>query len=65
MSLLSIVLAIIIVFALIWAVQTLAGSFGIPDPIRGVLLVLIVLLFILWLVSALGGGHGLGSLRIT
>jgi cytosine/uracil/thiamine/allantoin permease len=64
MSLLSIVLAIIIVFALIWAVQTLAGSFGIPDPIRGVILVLIVLVFIIWLVGALGGGHSLGQLRL-
>ena len=64
MSLLGIFIAIILVFVAIWAVQTLAAAFAIPDPIRAVIMVLIVVLFVIWIVSAFGGGGvSLGSVN--
>lgn len=55
MSLLAIVLACLLLFVAIWAVQQLAATFGVPDQIRVVIIVLIVVLFVLYIVSALSG----------
>lgn len=62
MSLLSLVLACLVLFVAIWAVQQLAATFGVPDQIRVVIVVLIVVLFVLWIVSGFSGNH---FLRLT
>lgn len=62
MSLLTIVLACLVLFVGIWAIQQLAATFAVPDQIRVVILVLIVLLFVVWIVSEFSGTH---FLRLT
>lgn len=62
MSLLGLVLACLVLFVAIWAVQQLAGTFGVPDQIRVVIVVLIVVFFVLWIVSGFSGNH---FLRLT
>jgi len=49
--LVTLLLAVIVIFALIWAIQRLAAAFEIPPQIGVVLQVLIVLAGVLWLVS--------------
>lgn len=62
MSLLGLVLAVLVLFVAIWAVQQLAATFGVPDQIRVVIVVLIVVFFVLWIVSGFSGNH---FLRLT
>lgn len=55
MSLLSLVLAVLVLCVAVWAIQQLASAFGLPDQIRVVILVLIVVLFVIWIVGAFSG----------
>jgi hypothetical protein len=50
--LVSLLLAVLVIFALIWAIQRLAVAFEIPAQIVVVLQVLIVLAGVLWLARA-------------
>jgi uncharacterized membrane protein YwzB len=56
MPILSIILAILLVCVLWWAINALAGAFGLPAPVVVVLQVLLVVLFIIYLLSAFGAG---------
>lgn len=65
MSLLSLLVALIILCAVFWAATAIMGAFGIGDPIRTVVLVILVLFALFYVVSLLtGGGPALGSLRL-
>lgn len=62
MSLLALVLACLVLFVAIWAINQLAATFTVPDQIRVVIIVLIVVFFVIWIVSGLSGTH---FLRLT
>jgi hypothetical protein len=49
--LVTLLIAVIVIFALIWAIQRLAVVFEVPPQIAVVLQVLIVLAGVLWLVG--------------
>lgn len=55
MSLFGLVLSLVILFVLIWAIQTLSGAFGVPQPISLTIIVLLVLLFVIRIVQMFGG----------
>ena len=60
MSLVSLLVALIIIGLVFWAVRALLAAFSIGDPIATVVYVLLVVFVVLWLVSAIGGvnlGH--------
>lgn len=63
MSILSILVALIVICLVFWAARTLMAAFGIGDPIASVVYVLFVVLVVIWLVGALNGGS-LGNLRL-
>lgn len=54
MTLLGLLVALVIAFFCVWAIQALAGAFNIPPQIRTVVMVLVVLIFLLWFVQAIG-----------
>lgn len=56
MSLLSLLVALLIICLLFWAVTAILAAFGVGDPIATVVKVIFVVLVVLWLVGALGGG---------
>lgn len=60
MSLISLVLAVLVCFVLIWAVQQLGGALSVPPALITVLVVLLVLVFLVWVVGALGGSAVVG-----
>lgn len=64
MSILSILLALIVIGVLFWAVRALSGAFGIPAPIVVVIQVILVILCLFWILGALGVGPGVG-LRLS
>jgi len=63
MSLVSLLVALLLLCVVIWAARSLLAAFGIGDPIRTVVYVVIVLLVVLWVVQSLGVLGG-SSLRI-
>lgn len=66
MTLVSLLLALIIILLIFWAVRALLTAFGIGDPIATVVYVLLVVVVIFWLLGALTGNLGsLGSWRIV
>lgn len=66
MSLLSLLVALIVILLIFWAVRALLSAFAIGDPIATVVYVILVVFVILWLVGALNGGAlgSIGNLRI-
>lgn len=54
MSILTLLVALIIIFALFWAVRALMTAFGVGDPIATVIYVVLGLLVIYFVLSALG-----------
>jgi len=63
MSLVSLLVALLLLCVIIWAARSLLAAFSIGDPIRTVVYVVIVLLVVLWVVQSLGVLGG-SSLRI-
>lgn len=63
MSLISLLVALVIVCLLWWAVTRILAAFGVGDPIATVVKVVFVVIVVLWLVSALGFSTGLPTLR--
>jgi hypothetical protein len=53
-TLISILLAIIVLGVLYWAIMKLAGVFGIPAPIVTVIQVLLVVVVVIWIVDQSG-----------
>lgn len=60
MSLLSLLIALIVIGLVFWAATRLMAAFGIGDPIRTVVLVLLVVFVIVWLLGTLTGSNPLG-----
>lgn len=54
MSLISLLVAIVIICALVWAVRALMAAFGIGNPIATVVNVILVVLVLYWLLGQLG-----------
>lgn len=54
MDILSLLVFLIIIGVAFWAVQALAGAFGIPPPIVVVIQVILVVLCIMFLLQTLG-----------
>lgn len=57
MPLISIIVALVVLFVLIWAVRYLAAAFALPQPLQAVITVLIVVIGVLYILSLLTG-HG-------
>lgn len=64
MDLISLLVFLIIVGLIFWAVNTLAGSFGIPSPIVVVIHVVLVIIVVLGLLQFLGLWSGGPSLHL-
>lgn len=62
MSIVSIILAVIVIGVLFWAVRALLAAFSVGEPISTVVLVLVVLLVLVWILG--GSGLNLGTLRL-
>ncbi len=54
MSLMSLLVALIVLCLVFWCVQQLAGAFGLPAPIVAVIQVLLVVCAVLWVLNAFG-----------
>jgi hypothetical protein len=54
MSLISLVIALIVICVVYWAIVQILAAFGIGNPVATVIKVLFVLLVVLWLVQAIG-----------
>lgn len=65
MSILSLLIALILIGLCFWAVRALGGAFGIPAPIIVVIQVVLVILVVLWLLGQLGGLSGGPTLRLN
>jgi len=65
MSLLSLLVALIVICLVFWAVRALLAAFSIGDPIATVVYVLMVLIVVLWLLGGISGGVHLGNLRLS
>jgi hypothetical protein len=55
MSLLSLLVALLLVALVVWAVRTLVPALGLPEPIATVIYVIVVVLVVFWFVGAIGG----------
>lgn len=55
MSILTLLIALVIICLLWWAMNSLLAAFGIGNPIATVVKVIFVVLVVLWLVSLIGG----------
>lgn len=64
MSILSLLVALVIICLLYWAVMKILAAFGIGDPIATLVKVVFVILVILWLLSTFGFIGGLGTIRL-
>lgn len=61
MDIVSLIVAVIVIGVLWWAVNALAGAFGLPAPIIVVLHVVVVLLALIYFLRTVGyAGRGLG-----
>lgn len=60
MDLIGLLVALIVIGLVYWAFHRIAGAFGIPPPILGVVDVLLVIIFVLYLLRMLGFGGRLG-----
>ena len=65
MSLISLIVALVIIGLAFWVVRTLGGAFGIPAPIVSVIYVVLVVVVVLWLLQALGLYSGGPSFRLN
>lgn len=65
MSIVSLIVALVIIGLLFWVVRTLAGAFGIPAPIVSVIYVVLVVIVVLWLLQSLGLSSGGPVLRLN
>jgi len=59
MSLLSLLVAILLVAVVVWAVKTLVPALGIPEPIATVIYVIVVVLVVFWFLGVLGVPSGI------
>jgi hypothetical protein len=64
MSLISLLIALILICVAYWAIRQILSAFGIGPPIATVVQVLFVLVVVLWLVQELGLISGGPVLRI-
>ena len=65
MDLLGLLVLLIIIGVVFWAVRTLSGAFGIPQPIVTVIYVVLVIIVLVYLLQLLGGNANVLHLRIT
>lgn len=64
MDLISLLVFVLIIGLVFWAVNMLAGAFGIPSPIVTVIHVVLVVIVVLYLLQTLGLWSGGPSLRL-
>jgi hypothetical protein len=64
MSILSLLVALILIGLLFWGVRAIAAAFSIPPPIVTVIYVVLVILVVVWLLQSLGGLSGGPALRL-
>ncbi len=58
MSLLSLIVAIILIGLVFWVIRALISAFSIGEPVGTIIYVLAVVLVVLWLLQAIGQGGG-------
>jgi hypothetical protein len=58
MSILSLLVALILIGLLFWGVRTISAAFAIPPPVTTVIYVLLVIVVIFWLLQSIGGISG-------
>lgn len=58
MDLISLLVFLIIIGLVFWAIRTLSGTLGIPEPIVTVIYVILVVFVVLYLLQAIGLLHG-------
>jgi len=63
-DLIGLLVFVLVIGLVFWAVNMLAGSFGIPGPIVTVIHVVLVIVCVLFLLQALGLYSGGPSLRV-
>lgn len=54
MSLLSILLAVLVLCVVVWAARSLMAAFSVGEPIRTVVIVVLVVLCLVWFLGAVG-----------
>lgn len=54
MSIVGLLVALVIICLLFWAVTTILRSFGIGDPMAGLVKVVFMIVVVLWALSVLG-----------
>jgi hypothetical protein len=59
MSIVSLLVALVVICLVFWAVNAILRAFGVGDPIATIVKVVLVVVVILWILSALGVGTGL------
>ncbi len=65
MSLISLIVALIIIGLVFWVIRALIGAFSIGEPVGTIIYVLAVVLVVLWLLQAISAGGGdIGHIRI-
>jgi len=65
MSIISLLVALILIGLLFWGVRAISAAFGIPQPIVTVLYVVLVILVVVWLLQQLGGLSGGPVIRLS
>lgn len=63
MSIISLLVALVVICLVWWALNAILRAFGVGDPIATVVKVVFVVIVILWIISALGYGTGFPRLR--
>jgi hypothetical protein len=53
-SVVSLLLALLVLCVVVWAAQNLMRAFNVGDPIRTVILVVLVVVALVWFLSVLG-----------
>lgn len=65
MSLISLLIALLIIAVVLWAARAILGVAGLGQPVTTIVYVIIVLLALLWFVQSVGLLGGSPSLRIS
>ncbi len=59
MTLISLLVALVVICLVFWAVNAVLRAFGVGDPVATLVKVVFVIVVVLWALSVLGYGPGL------
>ena len=65
MSLISLLVALVVIGLIFWATKALSAAFGIPAPIVTLIQVILVIIVVLYILQAFGLWAGGPTLRIN